>query len=1398
MFRRVATHPATEEALVGAHRELSDLDDAALVVLAAPERPRARGRAHPSPRESAISRAGWYDEHDLMRAAHELVEAGAPLLARARHGRVPSPAARVGAERAAAARGRRAQRPRRDRRPHRRAPRPTPRSSRASRGSAATSTPTMRSRSSPAHGTAVCSISDADDEVRVVVRGIVDAMREGVPLERMAVLVRQHRAVRALAARAPRAGRHRAQRRVGAHARRFRARPRVAAHARAARRRLPPRRRVRVARERSGARRSRPARCRRSSGSGSRATPVWSAGSPSGARGSSTTSRRWHEPATRQSSVAPRTAGDRARALARFVEELAADLAAAPRTWSALAEWAHGLIRRWVGAEAAACAAGRRSSRRPRAGSRPRSTGSAVSTRSRRARRSRCSADRWRSSSMPRAIASGRLGEGVLVGSAALALGVEFDRAVGVRARRRCVPGAAARRSAARRRRSRRAGGRAAEARRSRRRRSARAARRARRAPPARASCASRAAISGAAPSTCRRGSCSTRSKRSPGRVPLGAELPDGAVVHGGPVVRARAHARVVPADPARARRARRAGRRSADRRGPRGRARARAGARAAQRRVHPLRRQPHAPRRAAGRAQPDRARTSRCRRPGSRRGRSARTRTSCSYLLHVAADRAARGDRAAHADRPRQRRARGARALPRASCIGVAGVGRPWSRRAPGPAARDPRRGVRRGRSARRDRPPPAVGAVAPPAARAARRVPRLRQRLPRRARRRDDRDRARRSVGRRRRTRAIEIKCSDGRTVRIIGSIDRVDRFADGRLAVIDYKSGSASGVHASSRTTIRCSAARCSSSRSTRTRRASLLGDAGDEPVDASYWFVLRDPKKPRGYLVDAPVEDALDRALRVIVDGIDGGMFVARPPEPGWQMFVECPYCDPDGLGTTDTHRGWLRKLAAPELADYLELIGSGAVSTGRRPASIDDAARDAVRTRLDETLFVEAGAGTGKTTVLVERIVELVTADGPGLPVPMRCVAAITFTEKAAAELRDRVRGELETRASRAESRRPTVRDRCTAGARRSRRRRDLHAALVRAADPHRVPGRGRPAAAHRGARRSVVVARRSTSAGARPATTCSTIPSSSRRCSSCSRPGATPEHLRRVAEYLDDNWDLLDRIGAVARAARARARRRGSPSSTRCARRAITAPTPTTSCSRTSASSRSSAPACAARSTTPRASSCCSPTSRRSRPSVGRRRELARRQRRARPRVAELGEQNAPRSAPRSPTPRCAASSSSSRCAPPSTRPTAGSAGELEFHDLLVLARARAARPGARPRRARAGCATATSGCSSTSSRTPTRSRSRSPRCSRARRDQEPSPTTGEDIEVAPGRLFFVGDPKQSIYRFRRADIATFLAARDRFADDAACGSRRNFRSTEPVLDVDQPRVRPS
>lgn len=79
--------------------------------------------------------------------------------------------------------------------------------------------------------------------------------------------------------------------------------------------------------------------------------------------------------------------------------------------------------------------------------------------------------------------------------------------------------------------------------------------------------------------------------------------------------------------------------------------------------------------------------------------------------------------------------------------------------------------------------------------------------------------------------------------------------------------------------------------------------------------------------------------------------------------------------------------------------------------GAPPA--DQAARDTVATDLARTLFLEAGAGTGKTTSLVGRVVELVRRG-----TPMRSIAAITFTEAAATELRDRIRHALE-RAARA-------------------------------------------------------------------------------------------------------------------------------------------------------------------------------------------------------------------------------------------------------------------------------------------------------------------------------------------------------------------------------------------
>jgi len=72
---------------------------------------------------------------------------------------------------------------------------------------------------------------------------------------------------------------------------------------------------------------------------------------------------------------------------------------------------------------------------------------------------------------------------------------------------------------------------------------------------------------------------------------------------------------------------------------------------------------------------------------------------------------------------------------------------------------------------------------------------------------------------------------------------------------------------------------------------------------------------------------------------------------------------------------------------------------------------DEAVRERVRTDFATTLVLEAGAGTGKTTVLVERLVNLVVSGTATLD----RVVAITFTEPAAGELKMRLRDALEAR-----------------------------------------------------------------------------------------------------------------------------------------------------------------------------------------------------------------------------------------------------------------------------------------------------------------------------------------------------------------------------------------------
>jgi ATP-dependent exoDNAse (exonuclease V) beta subunit len=71
---------------------------------------------------------------------------------------------------------------------------------------------------------------------------------------------------------------------------------------------------------------------------------------------------------------------------------------------------------------------------------------------------------------------------------------------------------------------------------------------------------------------------------------------------------------------------------------------------------------------------------------------------------------------------------------------------------------------------------------------------------------------------------------------------------------------------------------------------------------------------------------------------------------------------------------------------------------------------DSGARERIRNSIDESLIVEAAAGTGKTSELVQRIVNVIRQGRASVD----RIVAVTFTRKAAGELRLRLRAELDS------------------------------------------------------------------------------------------------------------------------------------------------------------------------------------------------------------------------------------------------------------------------------------------------------------------------------------------------------------------------------------------------
>jgi ATP-dependent helicase/nuclease subunit B len=166
------------------------------------------------------------------------------------------------------------------------------------------------------------------------------------------------------------------------------------------------------------------------------------------------------------------------------------------------------------------------------------------------------------------------------------------------------------------------------------------------------------------------------------------------------------------------------------------------------------------------------------------------------------------------------------------------------------------------------------------------------------------------------------VAVALPDGRKMRFRGRLDRLDADPEGGLVVTDYKTGS--GNSDEYRWLARDPVARGRLLQLPVYALAARQLVGGSGPVRAQYWFCTdKGEFRYRSVDLDDESEDRFRSVLATMVRSIESGLFPPVPPPPSGKPFVECAYCDPDGMGTGERRRDWERKRGDARLA---ELVG----------------------------------------------------------------------------------------------------------------------------------------------------------------------------------------------------------------------------------------------------------------------------------------------------------------------------------------------------------------------------------------------------------------------------------------------------------------------------------------
>jgi ATP-dependent helicase/nuclease subunit B len=157
---------------------------------------------------------------------------------------------------------------------------------------------------------------------------------------------------------------------------------------------------------------------------------------------------------------------------------------------------------------------------------------------------------------------------------------------------------------------------------------------------------------------------------------------------------------------------------------------------------------------------------------------------------------------------------------------------------------------------------------------------------------------------------TEPLVVTLPDGRAVAFRGRIDRVDRSTDGtRTVVFDYKTGGA--PRDNPRDELRAG-------RRLQLPVYALATGAANADVHAYYWYVgVPGVAGLAGYPLDDDALADFHKVLTTILDGVEGGVFPAYPGDTrgdrtGRETWENCAYCPYDRLCPSAREDLWERK------------------------------------------------------------------------------------------------------------------------------------------------------------------------------------------------------------------------------------------------------------------------------------------------------------------------------------------------------------------------------------------------------------------------------------------------------------------------------------------------------